>query len=279
MVSEQWRHEAVISFVCACLDGMELTRIQVGNRALVATRTEPDKDGIVRGLGLPPEAPLVAMIIQTRDGMEALEEVLEKELVRQVKRHPLASWIDERRGLGWKTTGRLLGTIGDPYLRSVVLEDGTWSQAPRSVGQLWAYCGMDVREGAAPVRRKGVKSNWNANARKCLYNIATAQRYGMANHYRPVYDAAKERAKESVHRFECVRCGPSGHPAAPGSPLGGMHAEARALRAISKTVLKEMWRQSRLLHGITADEDGLADRWAPGQAGRSCDAAGSDVTA
>lgn len=259
----QQQLEAVIGLICSCLDGMELTRIQVNNRAGQAMRSEPDKDGVVRGLALPEDSPLVAMILSARDGLHNLEEDLERELTRHIKLHPLAPWIADQRGLGWKTTGRLLGSIGDPYLRTLVAEDGTFTQVPRSVSQLWAYCGMSVNEdGTTQIRRRGVQANWNANARKCLYNIATAQRYGMKNAFRPVYDEAKDKALTATHRSTCIRCGPSGTPAAAGSLLGKMHAEFRALRAVSKRVLKELWRESRRLHGVTGNEDGFADKWA-----------------
>jgi hypothetical protein len=257
--------EAVIGLICACLDGMELTRIQIKNRADQATRSVPDSDGIMRGLGLAEDSPLASLLTGTADDMRAIEENLTRQLVRIMKTHPLAPWIESRRGLGLKTTGRLIGSIGDPYLRSIVADDGTWTQAPRSVYQLYAYCGMHVREdGVAPYRQKGARANWNDTARKRLYNIAVAQRYSKLNYYRPVYDKAKARAVFDVHDIPCPRCGPTGKPAAAGSSLGGAHAEGRALRAVSKQVLLDLWRHSRFLHGVEGDEDGHGDIWGPG---------------
>ncbi len=257
-----WQLEAVIGLVCSCLDGMELTRIQVGNRAAQATRSEPDSDGVMRGLGLDAGSPLAALLLGTASDLRGIEGRLTGQLVALVKIHPLAPWIVSKRGLGYKTAGRLLGAIGDPYLRTIVADDGTWTQVPRGVYQLYAYCGMHVRpDGVAPYRQRGVQSNWSEAARKRLYIIALAQRYSKKNQWRPVYDDAKARALEAVHRLPCPRCGPSGHPALAGSPLSKGHADGRALRAVSKQILKEMWLHSRLLHGVTGDEDGLADRW------------------
>jgi hypothetical protein len=264
--SIEWRKtEAVISLVVSSLDGMELTRIQVSNRAEQATRAEPDSDGIMRGLALPPDSPLARLLLDTTEDLHKSEMRLTHQLETLMKTHPLAPWISARRGMGLKTVGRLIGTIGDPYLRSSIADDGTWVQAPRGVYQLYAYTGMHVRDdGVAPYRQKGVQSTWSERARKCLYNIAVAQRYSKLNYYRPVYDTAKAKALADVHDLLCPRCGPSGRPAQPGSPLGKAHAEGRALRAVSKQVLKEMWRHSRAMHGVLGDEDGLQDAWGPG---------------
>lgn len=262
--SRQWQEEALIGLICSCLDGMEMTRIQVGNRAAQAVRSVPDKDGIMRGLGVDPESPLAAMLLSTAESLKELEEHLTDQLVRHVKVHPLGPWIASRKGMGYKTAGRLLGAIGDPYLRTVVTEDDTWVQVPRGVYQLWAYCGMHVREdGTAPARRRGEQANWSDEARKRLYVVSVSQRYSRQSYFRPVYDAVKEKSLEAVHRFPCIRCGPSGKPAPAGTPLSKAHADGRALRAVGKAVLKEMWRTSRHLHGVRGNEDGLADRWAP----------------
>lgn len=261
---DQRQKNAVIGLVCSCLDGLELTRIQTGNRARQATRSVPDEDGVMRGLGVDPESPLAALLLDTEKNLQAREDLLTKQLVKHIAEHPLGPWIASKRGLGYKSAGRLLGAIGDPYLRSVVAEDGTWSQVPRSVYQLNAYCGMHVRpDGVAPYRERGVQSNWSTAARKRLYVIAVAQRYSRKNEWRPVYDDAKDKALQALHRTPCPRCGPPKHPALAGTPLGKAHADGRALRAVSKEILKLMWRESRLLHGVTGNEDGLADRWAP----------------
>lgn len=266
---EQWRQEALISLLASTLDGFEHLRIQTGNRAAQATRSEPDKDGTIRGFGLDPDSPIAASLLSAQEGLKKLENQVERELERHMKAHPLGPWIISKRGLGLKTAARLIGVIGDPYLKVVVAEDGSWTRVPRGVRSLYAYCGMHVvtaTEGAesgageAPRRRRGTKSNWSETARKRLYNIAIAQRYGRANAYRPVYDAAKAKAQAATHATACVRCGPAGKPALAGTPLGGGHAEGRALRAVSKQVLKELWRESRRLHGA-GDEDGFVNRW------------------
>jgi hypothetical protein len=63
-----------------------------------------------------------------------------------------------------------------------------------------------------------------------------------------VYDAAREQYAEAVHPTECVRCGPAGKPALPGSPLSAGHQHARALRRVSKEILRDLWLEARMVH-------------------------------
>jgi len=43
----------------------------------------------------------------------------------------------------------------------------------------------------------------------------------------------------------CVRCGPSGKPALPGSDWSAGHRHADALRVTAKEILKGLWLASR----------------------------------
>jgi len=66
--------------------------------------------------------------------------------------------------------------------------------------------------------------------------------------YRLVYDAARAKYADAVHPAQCVRCGPAGSPALAGSKLSDAHKLARALRAVSKAIVKDLWREARRLH-------------------------------
>jgi len=66
--------------------------------------------------------------------------------------------------------------------------------------------------------------------------------------YRLVYDAARAKYADAVHPSQCVRCGPAGSPALAGSKLSDAHKLARALRAVSKAIVKDLWREARRLH-------------------------------
>lgn len=59
--------------------------------------------------------------------------------------------------------------------------------------------------------------------------------------YRDTYDDAKATYIDRVHAVECVRCGPSGKPAAIGSPWSPGHQHAAALRLVGKEILRDLW--------------------------------------
>jgi hypothetical protein len=72
--------------------------------------------------------------------------------------------------------------------------------------------------------------------------------------YRAVYDAGRVKYAEAVHPAACRRCGPAGHPAAAGSPLSSGHQHARALRLVMKEILRDLWSESRRIHGVEDEE-------------------------
>lgn len=122
--------------------------------------------------------------------------------------------------------------------------------------------------GVAPKRARGAKANWSATAKMRTYLIAEScmkqlrkpcekdAELGYALHvegcqcspFRVIYDATRAKYADATHAVECVRCGPKGKPAAAGSDLSDAHKMARALRAVSKELLKELWREARRLH-------------------------------
>jgi hypothetical protein len=104
--------------------------------------------------------------------------------------------------------------------------------------------------GVAAHRRRGQRSNWNADARMRVYLVAAkCVMQPDGTRWRDTYTAARAKYAGAVHRAPCVRCGPSGKPAAVGSPLSAGHQHARAVRIVAKTILKELWREAGRLHG------------------------------
>lgn len=238
------------------LDDFERTRIATENRVRSLRQ--------VKGMeGTPEEARLQAMV----EGLAALEHGAELELKRALRTHPLGPWVKATIGVGEKQGARLLAAIGDPADR-------------RTVSQLWAYCGYHVLPvghstcdtqsesadgdpssdigqtsgetqtrfvGVAPSRNRGQKANWNATAKMRAFLVAESCIKQRTSPYRSVYDAGREKYAESVHPTACRRCGPSGHPAAEGSPLSDGHKHARALRLVSKAILRDLWIEARRL--------------------------------
>lgn len=123
--------------------------------------------------------------------------------------------------------------------------------------------------GIAAVRRRNHRANWSAAAKMRTWNISdsilkqvdksTCEKRDGENWfahaegcrcapYRKVYDAARVKYHGSVHPVECVRCGPKGKPALMGSPRSDAHLHAMAMRIVSKTFLKDLWREAKRLH-------------------------------
>jgi hypothetical protein len=233
------------------LDDIEKSRIAAENRLRQMTRVGEDKDGLERGFALPGDHPSVVRINDLVEGLQALEHDAIKHLEKTMKAHPLGPWILAQKGIGLKQGARYLGTVGDPYWHE---EKGR----PRLVSELWSYCGYAVtaENGSsgpgvvgviAPRRRKGERSNWSDAARMRI-RLVSESCIKQRGHYRDVYDQAREQYKEAVHPVKCPRCGPAGKPAQKGSPLSLGHQHARALRRVSKEILKDLWLEAKRLY-------------------------------
>ncbi|HTE61630.1 MAG TPA: hypothetical protein VK631_14860 [Solirubrobacteraceae bacterium] len=139
-----------------------------------------------------------------------------------------------------------------------------------SDGERVSSFSSEVRVAAA--RRRGQHANWSGEARKRLWTISEAvikslsapcvkpdpddERVRWATHvegctcspYRVIYDASRVRYADAQHDAECVRCGPSGKPALPGSLLSNAHKKGRAQRKVMKELLRDLWLEARRLH-------------------------------
>jgi hypothetical protein len=309
--------DPLLGFAADVLDDLENVRIANENRLRQLTRAETDSDGEDRGFGLSEDHPDVAVCAALVAALQKAEHDAELELCRKLRRHPLGPWMRAQRGIGEKQGARLLATIGDPYWN-------TLHDRPRTVSELWAYCGYHVlpaghtpsdaqarsasgaqlrtghgsndaqasiagpdpaggnpdhpildahglRVGVAASRKRGTRANWSATAKSRAHLIAKAclkqlvkpcavpdgQKAAVhvedcaCSPYRRVYDGGRVKYADAVHEVECRQCGPKGHPAQPGSALSEGHKHARALRLVSKEILKDLWREAKRLHEHT----------------------------
>lgn len=262
-------HDALLLFWADILDDLERTRIANENRR--RSLLDPE-----HGKGWPEHDPNVAIITASIDGLAKLEHQAELQLKRIMRKHPLGPWVKATKGVGEKQAARLLAAVGDPYIDS---RTGT----PRTVSALWAYCGLHVvpatqvqvgtqrpngggggrggaiparivanthktSVGVAPSRQRGQKSNWSTIAKTRTYLVAESCIKQAASPYRAVYDHGRAKYADTTHQVECKRCGPSGSPAQPGSPLSAGHQHARAMRLVMKAILKDLWTESRRIH-------------------------------
>lgn len=247
---------SLLYLAAAQVDDLEGIRTATANRTRQLTRSVEDVDGEERGFGFEESDLEVASFIAVANGLKEIEESAIKNLQRTLRQHPLGPWVKKTVGVGEKQGARLLAAIGDPYIRpEMTLEDGTVVPSrPRTVSELWAYSGYSVIDGEAPRRRKGVVSNWSDEARMRAYLIAESCVKAKTSPYRKVYDDTRAKYASAVHEKECKRCGPAGKPALPGSDLSDGHKHKRAMRAISKTVLRDLWREAKRVHGAQAEE-------------------------
>lgn len=263
--------DPTLALLADVLDDLERTRIANENRLRQLTRTETDSDGEDRGFGLPLDHPDVARLAGVVDGIAALEHQATLNLNRAMRKHPLGPWMKAQCGIGEKQGARLLAAIGDPYWN-------TLHNRPRTVSELWAYCGLHVIRadqgadethcpfvgaelnghpsyttsdaqpcvaGVAARRRKGERANWSTAAKMRAWNIAGSM---LKAGNRELYDKRKAATEGRTHLTPCVRCGPSGKPAQPGTPWSDGHRHADALRITSKALLKDLWLASRDIH-------------------------------
>lgn len=238
--------DPILGTLAATVSDLEDIRISLSNRLYSLTHGEQDADGVLRTYGLPDDDPAVLAVQELLEGAQRLEKAAVKALEKRMKKHVLYKWVEDNKGIGAKSAARLLSAIGDPYMKELYVEE-EWKQyrrvlKPRTISELWAYCGYSVVDGAAPRRMKGKQVNWNPEARTRVWLMAETS-VKCKGTYKPVYDEAKAQALANPHKVDCPRC-----KAKAGEPLSAGHAHARALRRVSKEILRDLWLLSKEWH-------------------------------
>lgn len=164
-----------------------------------------------------------------------LEDDYLKQIAKMLKHEPIYTlYLEKIKGIGPAIAAALLSEIGDP---------GRFA----NISKLWTYCGLDVRDGAAPRKRKGETAAWNHRLRMVLVGRMvpgfiklkhTGDCFG-----RVLYDQYKafylERDGESI-------------------PL--IHVENRARRKVAKVFLACLWVAWRRVKGMSVTEPYVQDR-------------------
>ena len=235
--------DPMLGVLADVLDDLERVRIANENRVRQLTRSEEDSDGEERGFGLTLDHPAVKRLDLTVKSLERAEHEATLNLQRAMKAHPLGPWVKAQKGIGEKQAARLLAAIGDPFWNDL-------HERPRTVSELWSFSGYAVHEGHAQARKKGQQSNWSPDAKMRVYLISAScvKQSADISYFRRVYDEGRAKYADAVHPHECRRCGPATKPALAGSPLSAGHQHARAMRKVSKEILKQLWIESRRLY-------------------------------
>lgn len=260
------------------LDDAERNLIANQNRLRQLTRTGVDSDGEERGFGLTADHPDVRRLSDIVALLEQVTKDATKNLEKMLRRHPLAPFIKAQRGVGDKQAARLLAAIGDPYWN-------TLHDRPRTVSELWAYCGLHTlpatiappiaRETSSPGtsaagddhhhsvtqgnavaarRRKGQRANWSTNAKTRAWLI-------IESCMKQLDPACKTETGVADHQAGCD-CSPYRiavdrrrlHTAATHPDWTPKHSQLDGMRIASKELLRDLWAEARRLHeGISDD--------------------------
>lgn len=237
-------YDPLLEILAQQLDDVERLRKATGNRLGAMTRVTADEDGVVRGLALPENDPAVVATQTLFDNLTALEKSVTSQLEKRMKAHPLGNFIRAQKGLGLKTVARLLAAIRDPYWAEIHEKQGTAhvlvESRPRTVSELWAYCGYSVVNGEGQRRRKGQQANWSSDAKMRAWNIVQPI-IKNGGPYRAIYDDARLKYMDAT--------------LADGTPLTLAHQHNRAVRAVAKAILKDLWIEAKKYYDEVASEE------------------------
>lgn len=253
------------------LDDFENLRKAQANRLRIFTRDETDSDGEMRGFALEEDNPAVIAVQINLDQLEILEHKTVLALQKAMRSNPLNEWRKTQLGVGEKTLARLLNAIGDPYVR-------TDNHQPRTVSQLWAYCGLhtlpstsrlsitqddsvegttlagsqksnETQDSIAPgtnvaaKRMKGRQANWSTIAKTRAYLIAEAcVKAGVRK------DADGNRYAKDGSEYAQLYIDRRNHTAETHPEWTALHSQNDALRIVSKRILRNLWRAARDIH-------------------------------
>lgn len=208
------------------------------------------------------------------ESLATAEHVCRLNLRRCYKRvvpAPIREWQKATLGVGDDLLARLLGHLGHPRIATPHHWEGTGAKRvlvadepyERTVGQLWQYAGHGrpgrAQKGAtfddlAALGSPTVKMLVHLNA-EAIVKAAVRKYPDAPTEFTPesrfaksalgqVYIDARTASMDKLHTAPCVRCGPSGKPAQPGTPWGGGHKQGDALRRVGKEMLRDLWRAS-----------------------------------
>lgn len=210
----------------------------------------PDEDGVCRGFGYAEDSDEVQIVKGLIDPLKDLEHRTVLSLQKRMRVNPIWPYFKDVKGVGEKTLARLMACIGDPYLRP--LDDGSYE--PRTVSQLWAYCGMHTMpnkdgEIIAAKRMKGVQANWNTEAKTRLFLLSQGLlRQGIRKD--------KDGNQFAVTPYGQLYLDRRAHTAVTHPEWNPGHGLNDALRIMGKELLKQLWRAAREIHtGIPMDVD------------------------
>lgn len=263
--------ENQLMFMAESLDDIEDVRVAMENRLRSILRTTlqasgMDPDEIIKGftgkqlvefaVGVSPDLRRCAELAATTIHLEHQATL---DLQRAMRSHPLSEFVETTKGIGLKQGARLIAAIGDPYMKAAVVDRDTGEllepeRPRRGPAELWAYCGFVPGQ----KRKKGIKSNWNPQAKMRAFLIAKSVEHLPAGSapLRVLYDETKIKKHGMIHDAPCQQCAGKGKPPenAIGVPWKDGHIQAHALRIVAKTILKDLYIAAREVYDPVIDQ-------------------------
>lgn len=128
---------------------------------------------------------------QVYDKTKELEDYISKIIADMVEFEPIyQAWLRHVKGIG-------------PTLSAAIITRVGHVSRFETISSLWAYGGLDVRDGRAPKRRRGEKANWNADLRTLIaYKVPSQFIKARASFGRQLYDQYKT-FYEATHDEKC----------------------------------------------------------------------------
>ena len=138
----------------------------------------------------------------------------------------------------------------------------------KHVSSFWRYCGLHVKDGKAPKRRKGKKLDFNVKMRTLMWKVGDSFIKHRTPKYREIYDQAKKKENEKLgyplenpencpYYNECIKSiinKASRTGKTPKKPPCKLHIDLRARRKMVKRFLADLWVEWRKLEGLPVSE-------------------------
>lgn len=226
-------------FTAQQLDDVEKYRKAANNqlRIFIKPADEPDEDGICRGFGYPEDDIAVLTLKNHIERLEESEKAFKKTLEKNFKDSPLAAIVNTTYGIGVPMVTRLLGIIGDPYIKPIKVDIETGEvveqERVRTLSELFSYCGLtpDSR------KKKGSTCKYNPQAQSALWVIA--------NNIHIWQKPEKSPLKALFVRYYAYY---QSRVDDKGKPWNNMRASRAAYRKVGREVLKTLYFEAQKIH-------------------------------
>ncbi|MDI6591994.1 MAG: hypothetical protein QME61_03625 [Patescibacteria group bacterium] len=187
----------------------------------------------------------------------AKENEMKERIVKAISDDPIGNkvwgeWLQYVKGIGVVLTAQLFGIF-----EGALSPGETIGNHFRTVSQMNAYCGLDVKNGAAPKRKKGGKLTFNQMARAVIVGrLGTSLLKQRDSGYRRLYDQEKQRLTRRFEK-EGIKILPSSKIKMEGGKepegvISELHLHRMAMRKMVKIFLSHFWEIVRKAEGLPA---------------------------